>query len=144
VPGKPSQAAPDVVPASNSARLAPARLLQALVDARALAYVTRSAPLLDLVYAVGAPEAGVDRANIATALENGGTYLGLSFIVRDVVFVSGTSDTARIRATIITPAYRTGQPDGRKILHSPETLKPCMFTLRMTPDGWRVLALSTP
>jgi hypothetical protein len=125
-------------------QLAPARLLQALVDARALAYVARSAPLLDLVYASEAPKADVDRANIATALKNGGTYLGLSFVVRDVAFLTGTSETARIRATIVTPAYRTGQPDGRKISHPAETLGPCVFTVRLTPDGWRVLALSAP
>jgi hypothetical protein len=125
-------------------QVAPARLLQALVDARALAYVARSAPLLDLVYAAEAPKADVDRANIAVALKNGGTYLGLSFVVRDVAFLAGTSETARIRATIVTPAYRTGQPDGRKIPHPAETLGPCVFTVRLTPDGWRVLALSAP
>lgn len=142
--GKPSPVATEVLTASGSPRLAPAQLLQALVDARALAYVARSAPLLDLVYAAEAPKAEVDRVNIATALKNGGTYLGLSFVIKDVEFLTGTTDIARIRATIVTPAYRTGQLDGRKISHPPETLGPCTFTLRLTPDGWRVLALSSP
>jgi hypothetical protein len=145
VPGRePLPATTEVMTAPGAPRLAPTRLLQALVDARALAYLARSAPLLDLVYAAGAPKAAVDRANIATALKNGGTYLGLSFVVRDVVFVTGTPDTARIQAAIVTPAYRTGQQDGRKILHPPETLGPCIFTVRLTPDGWRLLALSSP
>jgi hypothetical protein len=134
----------DVLTASGSPRLAAAGLVQALVDARALAYAARSPALLDLVYAPGAPKAEVDRANIATALKNGGTYLGLSFVVRDVVFLDGTSETARVRATIFTPAYSTGQPDGRKIPHAQETLGPCIFSLSLTPDGWRVLALTVP
>jgi hypothetical protein len=124
--------------------LAAAGLLQALVDARALAYAARSPALLDLVYAPGAPKADVDRGNIATALKNGGTYLGLSFVVRDAAFLDRTSDTARIRAAIFTPAYKTGQPDGRKIPHAQEILGPCIFTLSLTPDGWRILALTVP
>jgi hypothetical protein len=124
--------------------VAAAALLQGLVDARALAYVARSPALLDLVYAPGAPKAYVDRGNIATALKNGGTYLGLSFVITDAAFLDGASGTARIRATIFTPAYQTGQPDGRKIAHPQETLGPCIFSLRLTPDGWRILELTTP
>jgi eukaryotic-like serine/threonine-protein kinase len=138
------QSPADVLTASSSPRLAAAGLLQALVDARALAYAARSPALLDLVYAPGATKADVDRGNIVTALKNGGTYLGLSFVVRDVAFLDGTSDTARIRATIVTPAYKTGQPDGRKIPHAQEILGPCMFSLSRTPDGWRILALTVP
>ena len=134
----------DILTASSSPRLAAAGLLQALVDARALAYAARSPALLDLVYAPGATKTDVDRGNIATALKNGGTYLGLSFVVRDVAFLDGTSDTARIRATIFTPAYKTGQPDGRKIPHAQEILGPCIFSLSLTPDGWRILALTVP
>jgi hypothetical protein len=119
-------------------------LLQALVDARALAYVTRNPALLDLVYAPGAGRAAVDAGNIATALKGGGTYLGLSFTVKDAAFLDGTSSTARIRATILTPAYKTGQPDGRRIPHAQEVLGPCIFTLSSTTDGWRVLSLTTP
>ena len=124
--------------------MAAAGLLQALVDARALAYVARNSALLDLVYAPGATTAEVDRGHITTALKNGGTYLGLSFVVKDVALLDGTSDTAQIRATILTPAYRTGQPDGRKIHHSQEVLGPCIFSLSLTPDGWRILALTAP
>jgi hypothetical protein len=134
----------DILTASSSPRLAGAGLLQALVDARALAYAARSPALLDLVYAPGATKADVDRGNIATALKNGGTYLGLSFVVRDVAFLDGTSHTARIRAAIFTPAYKTGQPDGRKIPHAQEILGPCIFSLSLTPDGWRILALTVP
>ena len=61
-----------------------------------------------------------------------------------MAFLDGASDTARIRATIFTPAYKTGQPDGRKIPHAQEILGPCIFSLRLTPDGWRVLALTAP
>ena len=143
-PKKMSQGPTEVATAANSPRMAAAGLLQALVDARALAYVARNSALLDLVYAPGATGADVDKGNIATALENGGTYLGLSFVIRDVAFLDGTSDTARIRATIFTPAYLTGQPDGRKIPHAQEILGPCIFSLRLTPDGWRVLALTAP
>ena len=134
----------DVVTASSSPRVAAARLLQALVDARALAYVARNSVLLDLVYAPGATRAGVDRDNIATALANGGTYLGLSYVIKDVAFLNGTADVARIRATILTPAYQTGQPDGSKIPHAPEILGPCIFSLSLTPDGWRILGLTGP
>jgi serine/threonine protein kinase len=143
-PSKPSQSLTDVLTESDSPRVAAANLLQALVDARALAYVARDAALLDLLYAPGAPEAGVDEGNIATALKNGGTYLGLSFVLRDVALLDGTAQTARIRATIITPAYHTGQPDGRKIAHPQEILGPCVFSLSLTPDGWRILALTVP
>ena len=132
----------NVVTASSSPRIAAARLLQALVDARALAYVARNGALLDLVYAPGAAKTAADKANIATALTNGGTYLGLSFVVKDVAFLDGTSGTARVRATILTPAYRTGQPDGRTIAHAGESLGPCVFSLRLTSDGWRILALT--
>jgi serine/threonine protein kinase len=138
------QSPEETLTSSSSPRLAAAGLLQALVDARALAYGARSPALLDLVYAPGATKAGVDKSNIATALKNGGTYLGLSFVIKDAAFLDGTSNTARIRATILTPAYRTGQPDGRKIPHSQETLGPCIFSLTMTPDGWRILALTVP
>lgn len=134
----------DVVMALDSPRVAAAGLLQALVDARALAYVARKSDLLDLVYAPGAARAGVDQANIAAALTNGGTYLGLAFVVKDVAFLDGTSDTARIRATIVTPAYETGQPDGRKVPHRQESVGPSVFSLRLTPDGWRILGLTTP
>jgi hypothetical protein len=144
VPTETSQSLTEVVTAPNSPRVAAAGLLQALVDARALAYVARDSALLDLVYAPGATKAGVDKGNIAAALKNGGTYLGLSFVIKDVAFLDGTSDTARIRATIVTPAYRTGQPDGRKIPHAQEILGPCIFSLSMTPDGWRILALTAP
>jgi hypothetical protein len=130
--------------ASGSPRTAAAELLQALVDARALAYIARSSALLDLVYAAGATRAAVDRGNIATALKNGGTYLGLSYTIKDAAFLDGTSGTARIRATILTPAYDTGQPDGRKIPHAQETLGPCVFSLTLTPDGWRILGLTVP
>jgi len=129
--------------ASNAPRMAAVSLLQALVDARSLAYVARNSALLDLVYAPGAARADVDKGNIATALKNGGTYLGISFVVKDVAFLGGTSGTARIRATILTPAYTTGQPDGRKIPHAQEILGPCIFSLSLTPDGWRILALTT-
>lgn len=129
---------------SDLPRVDAAGLLQGLVDARALAYVARDAALLDLVYAPGAQRAEVDRDSIATALKNGGTYLGLSFVLKDVAFLGGTVDTARIRATIVTPAYSTGQPDGRKIPHVKEILGPCTFSLRRSPDGWRIVSLTTP
>jgi len=134
----------DVVTARDSPRLAAAGLLQALVDARALAYAARNPVLLDLVYAPGATKAGADRANLATALENGATYLGLAFVVKDAAFLAGTSTTARIRATIVTPAYKTGQPDGRKVPHVQEKVGPSVFTLSLTRDGWRILALTAP
>ena len=143
-PTRKSQSSTEVVTASSAPRMAAAGLLQALVDARALAYVARNSALLDLVYAPGATTAEVDRGHITTALKNGGTYLGLSFVVKDVALLDGTSDTAQIRATILTPAYRTGQPDGRKIHHSQEVLGPCIFSLSLTPDGWRILALTAP
>jgi hypothetical protein len=133
-----------VVTASNSPKVAAAGLLQALVDARALAYLTRNAALLDLVYAPGATKAGVDRANIAAALKNGGTYLGLSYVIGDVKYLGRTASTARIRATILTPAYQTGQPDGREIPHPKETLGPCVFSLSLTADGWRIMGLTVP
>ena len=134
----------DVVTASDSPRVAAAGLLQALVDARALAYAARSPVLLDLVYAPGAARAGADRSNLATALERGATYLGLRFVVKDASFLDGTSDAARIRATILTPAYETGQPDGRRVAHPSETVGPSVFTLSLTRDGWRILALAAP
>jgi serine/threonine protein kinase len=134
----------DVVTARDSPRIAAAGLLQALVDARALAYAARNPVLLDLVYAPGATKAGADRANLATALENGATYLGLAFVVKDAAFLAGTSTTARIRATIVTPAYKTGQPDGRTVPHVQETVGPSVFTLSLTRDGWRILALTAP
>ena len=143
VPWSSAQSQGDVLTASSSPRVAAAGLLQALVDARAVAYIARKPALLDLVYAPGATKTAVDKANIATALKNGGTYLGLSFVIRNAVFLEGTSNTARIRATIFTPAYQTGQPDGRKIAHPQETLGPCTFMLSLTPDGWRILALTT-
>jgi len=127
----------------DSPRLASAALLQALVDARALAYAARSPGMLDLVYAPGSARAAADRGNIATAVKNGGTYLGLSFVIQHAVFLDGTSQTARIRATIQTPAYRTGQPDGSKVSHPQQLVGPCVFSLSRTPDGWRILALST-
>lgn len=134
----------DVMTASDSPRVAAAGLLQALVDARALAYAARSPVLLDLVYAPGAPRAGADRSNLATALERGATYLGLTFVVKDATFLDGTSDAARIRATILTPAYETGQPDGRRVAHPSETVGPSVFTLSLTQDGWRILGLAAP
>jgi hypothetical protein len=134
----------DVMTEHGSPRIAAAGVLQALVDARALAYAARNAVLLDLVYAPGATKAGVDRSNIETALNNGATYLGLGFVVKDAAFLDGSSTTARIRATIVTPAYETGQPDGRKIPHPQETVGPAVFTLSLTRDGWRILALTAP
>ena len=133
---------PDVMTAPDSPRIAAAALLQALVDTRALAYLARHPALLDLVYAPEATKAGVDRGNIATALKNGATYLGLAFVVKDVAFLDGTSDTARIRATIVTAAYETGQPDGRKVPHAQEIVGPSVFTLSLTRDGWRITGLS--
>jgi eukaryotic-like serine/threonine-protein kinase len=132
----------DVVTAPDSPRVAAAGLLQALVDSRALAYVARNSGLLDLVYAAGAPGADVDQGNIAAALKNGGTYLGLAFVVKDAAFLDGTSDTARIRATIVTPAYKTGQPDGRRVPHAQDIVGPSAFALRLTPDGWRIRGLT--
>ena len=134
----------DVVTASDSPRVAAAGLLQALVDARALAYAARNPVLLDLVYAPGATRAGADRSNLATALERGATYLGLRFVVKDASFLDGTSDAARIRATILTPAYETGQPDGRRVAHASEAVGPSVFTLSLTQDGWRILGLAAP
>jgi len=134
----------DVVTAPDSPRIAAAGLLQALVDARALAYVARNPALLDLVYAPGTTKARVDRSNIATALRNGATYLRLTFVAKDVAFLDGTPDTARIRATIVTPDYETGQPDGRKIPHAQEVVGPSVFTLSLGPDGWRILSLTAP
>jgi hypothetical protein len=134
----------DLVTSRDSPRIAAAGLLQALVDARALAYAARSPVLLDLVYAPGATKAAVDRANIAAALKNGGTYLGLSYVIGDVRYLGRTASTARIRATILTPAYQTGQPDGREIPHPKETLGPCVFFLSLTADGWRIMALTVP
>lgn len=134
----------DVMTEPGSPRIAAAGVLQALVDARALAYAARNAVLLDLVYVPGATKAGVDRSNIETALDNGATYRGLAFEVKDAAFLDGSSTTARIRATIVTPAYETGQPDGRKVAHPQETVGPAVFTLSLTRDGWRILALTTP
>ena len=134
----------DVMTARNSPRAAPAQLLQALVDARALAYAARNPVLLDLVYAPGATKAAADRQNIGTAVDNGATYLGLAFVVKGAAFLDGTSDTARIRATIVTPAYETGQPDGRKVPQALETVGPSVFTLSLTRDGWRILGLTAP
>jgi eukaryotic-like serine/threonine-protein kinase len=134
----------DVMTEPNAPRIHAAGLLQALVDARALAYVARNPALLDLVYAPGAKKAVLDQANIAAALKNGATYLGLAFVVKDVAFLDGTTDTARIRATIVTPPYRTGQPDGRKVSHAQESVGPSVFTVKRAPDGWRVLSLTGP
>jgi hypothetical protein len=142
-PATPPGNVTDVVMAHDSPRVAAAGLLQALVDARALAYLARNSDLLDLVYAPGATRAVVDQANIAAALKNGGSYLGLAFVVKDVAFLDGTSDTARIRATILTPAYETGQPDGRKVPHRQDIVGPSVFALRLTPDGWRILILTS-
>ncbi len=128
----------------GSPRIAASGVLQALVDARALAYAARNPVLLDLVYAPGATKAGVDRSNLETALHHAATYLGLAFVVKDAVFLDGSSTRARIRATIVTPAYETGQPDGRKIPHRQETVGPGVFTLSLTRDGWRILALTAP
>jgi serine/threonine protein kinase len=144
VPARTSRSSADVLTASNSPKVATGGLLQALVDARALAYLTRNSALLDLVYAPGAAKADVDRANIAAALKNGGTYLALSYVIKDAVFMGRTTNTAQIRATILTPAYQTGQPDGRKIPHPKETLGPCVFSLSLTADGWRILGLTVP
>ena len=80
----------------------------------------------------------------ATALKNGATYLGLVFVVKDVAFLDVTSGAARIRATIVTPAYETGQPDGRSVSHLREIVGPSVFTLNLTPDGWRILGLTHP
>jgi hypothetical protein len=134
----------DVVTSSGSPRVAPKALAQALVDARALAYLTRNPALLDLVYVPGAARAQTDRDNIAVALKNGGTYLGLAHVITDAALLQETGGNARIRATILTPAYQTGQPDGRKIPHAPEILGPCVLSLRMTTDGWRILSLTGP
>ncbi|HZW44355.1 MAG TPA: protein kinase [Dermatophilaceae bacterium] len=134
----------DVVTARESPRIAAAGLLQSLVDARALAYAARNPALLDLVYAPGATRADADRSNLGTALERGATYLELRFVVKDAVYLDGTSDTARVRATIVTPAYETGQPDGRRVVHPQETVGPSIFTLSLTRDGWRILALALP
>ena len=133
---------PDVMTAPDSPRIAAAALLQALVDTRALAYVARNSALLDLVYAPGTTMAGVDRGNIATALKNGATYVGLVFVVKDATFLDGTSRTAQVRATIRTPAYKTGQPDGRNVPHAQEIVGPSVFTLSLTRDGWRITGLS--
>lgn len=134
----------DVVTPPDAPRKDAPGLLQALVDARALAYVARSTPLLDLVYAPGATRAAADRSNIATAIKNGATYVGLGFVVKDVAFLDGTSVTARIRATIVTPAYETGQPDGRKVPHAQEIVGPSVFTVRLGTDGWRILSIKAP
>ena len=128
----------------DAPRVHAAALLQALVDARALAYVARNPALLDLVYAPGAIKAVLDQSNIATAFKNGATYLGLAFVVKDVAFLDGTPDTARIRATIVAPAYKTGQPDGRKVSHAQEIVGPSVFTVKRAPDGWRILSLTGP
>jgi hypothetical protein len=119
-------------------------LLQALVDTRAIAYVARNAALLDLVYAPEATRVSVDRGNIATALKNKATYIGLAFVVKDATFLDGTSDTSRIQATILTPAFETGQQDGRRVSHAKEIVGPSIFTLKLTPNGWRVLGLTAP
>ena len=132
----------DVVTAPDSPRVAAADLLQSLVEARALAYAARDPALLDLVYAAGATKAVADRSNIATALKNGATYLGLRFVAKDVSFLDRTSDTARIRATIVTPAYRTGLSDGRKVAHQQEVVGPSVFTLELASDGWRILRMT--
>jgi len=142
-PATTSRRVTDVVAAPDSPRTAAAGLLQALADARALAYVARNPALLDLVYAPDAAGAVVDRGNIAAARKNGGTYVGLAFLVRDVAFLDGTSDTARIRATIVTPAYQTGQPDGRRLPHAQDIVGPSVLALSLTPDGWRIRALTT-
>jgi serine/threonine protein kinase len=134
----------DLMTDPGSPRIAASGVLQALVDARALAYAARNPVLLDLVYAPGATKAGVDRSNLETALHHAATYLGLAFVVKDAVFLDGSSTRARIRATIVTPAYETGQPDGRKIPHRQETVGPGVFTLSLTRDGWRILALTAP
>jgi hypothetical protein len=124
-----------VVSAADSPRLAPATLLQALVDTRALAYRARNPALLDLVYSVGASRALQDEVNIATAVRNGATYLGMTFVVKDAAFLGGTSESTRIRASISTPAYETGQPDGRKVPHPQDVAGPVVFNLK-TCHGW--------
>jgi len=141
-PVRSSKGITDIMTAPDSPRTGALGLLQALVDARALAYVARDPALLDLVYAPGAVKAVNDRANIATAFRNGATYLGLEFVVKDVAFLDGTSDIARIRATIVTLAYQTGQPDGRKVAHQPEIVGPSVFTLKLAADGWRILSMT--
>lgn len=143
-PVRTSRAFTEVLSTPGSPRSDAAALLQALVDARALAYLARDPSLLDLVYAPGAAKAALDRSNIARAREMGATYLGLTFIVKDVAFLDGTSGAARIRATIITPAYETGQPDGRRVSHPREIVGPSVFTLSLAPDGWRILGLTQP
>jgi hypothetical protein len=139
-----TQSSTEVLAASGSPRVAPTALLQALVDARALAYAARDSTLLDLVYAPGAKKAELDKGNIATAVKNGGIYLGLSFVVKDVAFLGGRPGTARLRATVVTPAYKTGEPNGRQMGHPREALGPCNFSLTQTPDGWRIADLTTP
>ena len=141
-PVRSSKGTSGLMTAPDAPRTEALGLLRALVDARALAYAARDPALLDLVYAPGAAKAVNDRANIATAFRNGATYLGLAFMVKDVAFMDGTSDIARIRATIVTEAYQTGQPDGRKVAHRAEIVGPSVFTVKRTADGWRILSMT--
>ena len=91
------------------------------------------------------PGADVDHGNIATALKKGGTYLGLAFVVKDVAFLEGTSDTARIRATHPDARLSDGTAgrSGRCRHAQDDRAGPQSSPLSLTPDGWRIRALTT-
>ncbi|KRE40996.1 serine/threonine protein kinase [Knoellia sp. Soil729] len=121
----------------------PVGLVQALADARALAWSTGVAARLVEVDAPRSPAMTRDTEVLAGVQRAHQRYAGLTFVVRDATVVGASDGVTTIRAAIDTGAHVVRGPGGDQ----PRGAVPgdaVLLDLMRTDSGWRVHDVRSP
>ncbi len=127
----------DARAARSAPEVAPARLLEALAEARAAAWRAADPALLAEAEAAGSPLRARDAAAITGLARAGLRYAGLGYVLDGVRAVSAGDERAVLRARVGTTGYEVaGAPDAA--VRPPSAGEPVLVDLRWTDAGWRV------
>jgi hypothetical protein len=144
--GATSAAAPRHGPAAGGAdpRLAvdaphraPVLLVQALADARAVAWSSGVAARLVEVDAPGSPALARDTDLLAEVQRSRQRYVGLAFVVREAELVAEQGAVVTVRTRIDTGAHVVRSPSG-DVRRPAVAAAPVLLDVVHTPSGWRV------
>lgn len=116
----------------------PARVLQGLLDARAVALVARDPALLVRAEGAGSSARTADAALLRRLLSARQTYDGLAFTAHDVVVVSRTGEELVLRARVARAAYELVGADGSRTPQPGSAGVAWRYVLRYGAGGWRL------
>lgn len=137
----PAVAATRVSSSHAALRTDPRTLVQDLADARAGAFSAGSVDRLLEVDAPGSEALAADTKAVRAVVARAGRYDGLRLVVRSATTQQADGDTAQVRATTLTTAYRYREGTG-VVATIPARTTDTMLHLRWTGRAWRVASIT--